>query len=92
MGAAMTYVVIEWCLQAHLSTENYKDAMNGLSRVRRFRQFTFWVRYPGSLLVMAVNNIAATLKLRESGKRKTLIWTWESKHRTPSISSADTSV
>ncbi|KAF1985316.1 hypothetical protein K402DRAFT_305491, partial [Aulographum hederae CBS 113979] len=43
MGVGTIYLVIEWCLQAHLSTENYEDAMRGLKNVRRFRRFTFWV-------------------------------------------------
>jgi hypothetical protein len=41
MGIGMLYVVLEWCLQAHLSTEDYESAMKGLRRVRRFRRVTF---------------------------------------------------
>jgi hypothetical protein len=74
MGIGLMYIVLEWCLQAHLSTESYKDAMNGLWRVRRFRRFTFWLRFPASLVVLIVNNIARKLGLRKSRKRKTLIW------------------
>ncbi|KAF2095623.1 hypothetical protein NA57DRAFT_26158, partial [Rhizodiscina lignyota] len=38
MGVGIVYVVIEWCLQAHLSTEDYDDALRGLRMVRRFRR------------------------------------------------------
>lgn len=40
MGISMIYVVAEWCLQSHLSTENYSSACRGLQRVRRFRRLT----------------------------------------------------
>jgi hypothetical protein len=81
MGIGMFYVALEWCIQAHLCTENYKDAMIGLKRVRRFRRFTVWIRYPASLLVLVVNNIAAALNLRKSGKRKSLLWTKDTTHK-----------
>ncbi|KAF2738610.1 hypothetical protein EJ04DRAFT_41324 [Polyplosphaeria fusca] len=34
MGIGMIYIIIEWLVQAHLSTENYRDAAKGLQRVR----------------------------------------------------------
>ncbi len=76
----MLYVLVEWCIQAHLSTEDYDSAMNGLWRVRRFRRFTLWLRYPATLLVMAVNQLARRAGLRKSGKTKTLIWSKECRH------------
>jgi hypothetical protein len=82
MGIGMIYIVIEWCLQAHLSTESYKDAMNGLWRVRRFRRFTFWLRFPASFAVIVVNNLGRNLGIRKSRKRKTLIWKREEMHST----------
>jgi hypothetical protein len=81
MGIGMLYVVIEWCLQSHLSTEDYKSAMNGLRRVRRFRRFTFWLRYPASWVVISVNSVAKALKLRKSRKHKALVWSRKSRHR-----------
>ncbi|KAF2086200.1 hypothetical protein K490DRAFT_45208, partial [Saccharata proteae CBS 121410] len=38
MIAAMTYVVLEWCLQSNLSADNYEAASRGLRRTRRFRR------------------------------------------------------
>jgi hypothetical protein len=78
MAIGMIYVVIEWCLQSHLSTESYPEAMNGLWRVRRFRRFTNWMRYPTSAIVLTVNSLARTLKLRSTNKRKVLMWAKES--------------
>jgi hypothetical protein len=79
MGVGMVYVVLEWCLQAHMCTEDYKDAMNGLWRVRRFRLLTFWVRYPASLAALTVNGMLRRLGLRKSAKRKALVWTKNSR-------------
>ncbi|KAL5121718.1 hypothetical protein ACEQ8H_000405 [Pleosporales sp. CAS-2024a] len=41
-GLGMCYIVLEWLLQAHLSTDKYENAMIGLRRVRRFRRYTYW--------------------------------------------------
>jgi hypothetical protein len=55
--------------------------MQGLKMVRRFRRFTFWTRYPASLLVLGVNHVMRALHFRKSSKRKTLLWTKESDYR-----------
>ncbi|KAF2107516.1 hypothetical protein BDV96DRAFT_466563, partial [Lophiotrema nucula] len=57
MGIGMLYIVVEWLLQAHLSTEDYRDAAKGLQRVRRFRRYTHWIRYPSALLVLLINTL-----------------------------------
>lgn len=84
MSLGMSYIVLEWLIQAHLSTEDYKDAMAGLRRVRRFRRATHWVRYPSSLLVHAINNIMSACRLRHSSESKVLVWTKES-HYQPTV-------
>lgn len=38
MGIAMCYVVLQWCLQSHLSTLDWNKAARGLQRVKRFRR------------------------------------------------------
>lgn len=43
-GIAMVYVVAEWCLQSHLSTDDYNSARSGLRSVRRFRRLMLPVR------------------------------------------------
>ncbi|KAF2721248.1 hypothetical protein K431DRAFT_224609 [Polychaeton citri CBS 116435] len=37
MGLSMLYIVMEWCLQSHLSTADIESASHGLRRTRRFR-------------------------------------------------------
>ena len=44
MGIAFAFVVVEYCTQSHLSTENYADAMQGLKRTRQFKKYTAWLR------------------------------------------------
>lgn len=87
MGLGMIYVFVEWCLQAHLSTEDYTDAMHGLRNARCFRRATFWVQYPVSAAVLLVNHVMRLLGLRKSHERKTLVWTKEGRYR-PSIGRA----
>ncbi|KAL2222353.1 hypothetical protein M432DRAFT_588227 [Thermoascus aurantiacus ATCC 26904] len=43
-GIAMVYVVAEWCLQSHLSTDDYNSARSGVRSVRRFRRLMLPVR------------------------------------------------
>ncbi|CAI6333681.1 unnamed protein product [Periconia digitata] len=81
MGLGMAYIVLEWLLQAHLSTEDYKDAARGLVRVRRFRRYTYWIRYPSSLLVVIINNSLSAMRVRKSSERKVLVWSKETKYR-----------
>lgn len=81
MGLGIIYVVIEWCLQAHLSTEDYSNAMQGLKMVRWFRRCTYWVRYPATLVIMIVNHVASLLRLRRSSERKDLVWTRKSNYQ-----------
>ncbi|KAF2093584.1 hypothetical protein NA57DRAFT_47952, partial [Rhizodiscina lignyota] len=38
MGIGMIYIVIEWCIQSHLSTTNYEESLRGLRLTRRFRR------------------------------------------------------
>ncbi|TKA81749.1 hypothetical protein B0A55_01129 [Friedmanniomyces simplex] len=45
MSIAMTYIVVEWCMQSHLSTADPTDAAHGLQQVRRFRHITYPLRW-----------------------------------------------
>ena len=44
MGIALAYLVMEYCTQSHLSTEDYGKAIRGLQRTRRFKKITRWFR------------------------------------------------
>ncbi|KAF2658975.1 hypothetical protein K491DRAFT_689578 [Lophiostoma macrostomum CBS 122681] len=74
MALGMGYIVLEWLLQSHLSTENYHDAAKGLKRVRRFKRFTSWIRIPSTLLVLVIDNFLSACKLRKTSERKVLVW------------------
>ena len=71
-------------MQAHLSTEEYKDAMKGLKNARRFRRITFRARWPASAVVLLTNRLMRLLGMRRSKERRTLVWTKNSRY-TPSI-------
>lgn len=47
----MFYIVVEWCLQSHLSTENYEAALRGLRRTRHFRRITYPYRWLFDVLI-----------------------------------------
>jgi hypothetical protein len=69
---------LQWLIQAHLSTEDYKDAMTGLQRVRRFRRFSQWLRYPLSLFVSLINSLLEVFRFRRTADTKVLAWSKES--------------
>ena len=61
----MIYVVIEWCLQSHLSTEKYEAALRGLRRTRNFRRVT----YPYRRIIDII--------IRKFWTRRSVVWTYE---------------
>jgi hypothetical protein len=71
---------VQWLVQAHLSTEDYDSAMQGLRRVRRFRRVKQWVRYPLSRLVALVTRGLEKCWVRKSkaNEKKVLVWKKES--------------
>lgn len=69
MGLMMWYCILEYCIQAHLSTSNYAASLRGLRRTRRFRYVVAFLRYPWTVLVLAINNCLAP------NRRKSTIWT-----------------
>jgi hypothetical protein len=58
--------------------------MSGLQNARRFRHFTYWTRYPASVLVLSINHLMSALNMRRTSERKTLVWATES-HYQPKI-------
>jgi hypothetical protein len=64
-------------MQAHLSTEDYHDAMAGLRHVRRFRRFTYWVRYPSSLLASLMAKMLGACQIRRDSVTRVLVWSKE---------------
>ncbi|KAF2816347.1 uncharacterized protein BDZ99DRAFT_407064 [Mytilinidion resinicola] len=80
MGLSMVYIVIEWCLQSHLSTENYSKAQRGLQRTRLYRRITFPIRivtrYIGDTTFDAFCWLCAKLNVKYKHERF-LLWTYK---------------
>lgn len=74
----LTLVFIKWCLQSHLSTEDYDNARKGLQRTRKFRLYTYYIRYPAIKLVLFINSLRDII-FRSYSRQKTLVWTKDSK-------------
>ncbi|KAJ8106810.1 hypothetical protein OPT61_g9296 [Boeremia exigua] len=87
MGLGMSYIVLEWLLQAHLSTEDYDDAMIGLRRVRKFRFATLWIRYPLDMFVRLVTHGLNVFHVRGIKDRRVMLWTKATTFR-PSVEHA----
>jgi hypothetical protein len=80
MSIAFAFIVVEWCTQSHLSTENYDDAMQGLRRTRRFRKYTAWLRgLPNLIIRLTKRWWFMMLARRTQGPRgrRSLVWTWQ---------------
>ena len=75
---------MQWLLQAHLSTEDYKHAMSGLRHVRRFRYATLWLKYPLDMFVCLVTYTLNALQTRGIKDRRVVLWTKAMTYR-PSV-------
>lgn len=84
MGIGMIYIVVEWCLQSHLSTENYAAAQRGLEHTRRYRLITYPIRLTLRFLISRMLTLFAftARKLNLSYKsHKSLLWTRKTTYR-----------
>jgi hypothetical protein len=83
MGISMVYIVIEWCLQSHLSTENYSKAQRGLRRTRLYRRITLPIRvatrWISDTIFTGFSWICAILNIRYK-QEKFLLWTWKTEY------------
>ncbi len=71
LTAGLLYIVIEYCTQSHLSTEDYKSAAKGLKMTRRFRKYTAWIRVLGESLAKGMHKVTCgMLKSNQKG----LVW------------------
>jgi hypothetical protein len=67
MVVGFSFIFMEWCTQSHMTATNYKKAMRGLARTRKFKLLTSPVRG-------VVNFVITNVKLLWGSKRKSLIW------------------
>lgn len=82
MSIAFAFIVVEWCTQSHLSTENYSDAMQGLGRTRRFRKYTAWLRSLPNLIIRLTKRwwfMKLGSRTQGARDRRSLVWTWQTK-------------
>ena len=83
MGVAFAFIVVEWCTQSHLSTENYQDAMRGLRRTRRIKKYTAWFRgIPNQIITFAKRGWSVVRGRRSqpgAGEKRSLVWTWQTR-------------
>lgn len=76
MAFSFAYIVLEWCTQSHLSTEDYRKASRGLKRTRAFKKWTSWIRDGPNAVITGV--MAVRYKLRRGrgrSGRRSLVWT-----------------
>ena len=94
MGVAFTFVVVEYCTQSHLSTEDYASAMQGLKRTRRFKKYTAWLRDVPDYIIDITKRLWSYVWRRNirhidnsnegrhgHGGRRSLLWTWATNHK-----------
>ncbi|MCJ1254075.1 hypothetical protein MMC24_001889 [Lignoscripta atroalba] len=82
MFVSMVFIVIEWCTQSHLSTENYENASQGLRRTRAFKKYTFWIiTIPDPIITAAKHFRYRVLGGKTRPGRRSLRWSSETRHR-----------
>ena len=86
MAVAFVFILVEWCTQSHLSTENYESAMQGLRRTRSFKKYTAWLRGIPNLVILTGRwawfvvtrrSRRYDVKGRKGWERRSLVWTWQ---------------
>ena len=71
LTAGLLYIVIEYCTQSHLSTEDYESAARGLKRTRWFRKYTAWIRVLGESLARCMHKVTCGML---KSNQKCLVW------------------
>ena len=86
LAAGLIYIVIEYCTQSHLSTEDYESAAAGLRMTRAFRKHTTWCRF----LVVSLAELMhwMTFDLFRSNS-KSLVWEWKTRDGRVGMEGAD---
>lgn len=75
LGIGLIYVVTEWCLQSHISTETVKNARRGLRKTRWFRRSMYWPRRFARKTTVFINNLVAAIwSVPKNSRQKTLFW------------------
>ena len=76
LAASLLYIVIEYCTQSHLSTEDFDSAIRGLQMTRWSRKHTVWIPRLGRFVASFIHTL--TFGLFESNT-KSLVWDWKTR-------------
>ena len=76
LAAGLVYIVIEYCTQSHLSTEDYESAAAGLRMTRAFRKYTTWRRFLEAPLARLMHKVSFGILRSDS---KSLVWEWKTR-------------
>lgn len=102
MGLALGYVVVQWCLQSHLSTRDLEEAATGLRRARTFRMLmsplVVTVRYflngchglVSNGITMILSLLRVEIKRSNEQRRTTLRWSKHVTRRHNDVEQAET--
>ena len=85
----LSYIVVEYCTQSHLATEDFESARQGIKLTRQFKKYTLWFR---SLLKLSDKVLFIAWKVvrhpwqkvtgwQPTTFNKTLVWDWKVKER-----------
>lgn len=75
LTVSLFFIVVEYCTQSHLSTEEYEKASNGLWAVRKFKKYTYYFRRVPDYLIDVVKRVFhQLLGNRVRGGRRSLVW------------------
>ncbi|KAL8726506.1 MAG: hypothetical protein Q9166_006669 [cf. Caloplaca sp. 2 TL-2023] len=86
MSLGLAYVVVEYCTQSHLSTENYERAMQGLKHTRWFKKHTLFIRIVPDFVINKGKFIWHKITKGKSRRgRRSLVWTASCKKDPPVI-------
>ncbi|KAF1919512.1 hypothetical protein BDU57DRAFT_469628 [Ampelomyces quisqualis] len=75
---SMFYITVEWCQQSFMSTEDYKDAMEGLRMTRDYRMMTYWFRATARFVSRFTFDPLESLSVKFGlikTQQSTLLWT-----------------
>jgi hypothetical protein len=76
----------KWCQQSFLSTDDYRGAMAGLQRTRKYRALTYWFRAASRFISKFTFDPLECLCVElglVSKRQETLVWTKQHTHEPP---------
>lgn len=75
LTVSLLFIVVEYCTQSHLSTEEYENAARGLWTVRRFKKYTYYFRRVPDYFIDVVKRVFHQLLGNRSRRgRRSLVW------------------